>query len=407
MLRLLYNKWRSLFTRQRNSSTSLFIDEAFNKDLPAKHTAYASWRRPPAVDERTVFFDETVCMCDLKQNVFGNCYYVSALHVLIYYINKWPHMKPFLFNIVRPWQTFEPAFYDGKFGFDLWTGRQYERVYVDDELPCVNGTFAATHCAHGEMWPALLEKAIIKYLGRSYADWDGGGLPHIVLSLLLPGTFQAFDLRRTLYPLEVLARKDTLFNCSVRGSPEELLANGLVCQHAYGLHEYWESSGHVLVHNPWSNHVEYMHQTRGITASASWFCDNCKKATADDGMFVMEEADFLRQFDYIYTYHINLGYLRAQTFINEARPFLPLKANKFCIFLAFILPMPTTLRVTFQFANGGARSLEFSHCISLPRTTAHHSFYFSDCSCTQLERVYLRSDDAQVCEFSYHVAFFI
>uniref|UniRef100_A0A2K6G3B5 Calpain-13 n=1 Tax=Propithecus coquereli TaxID=379532 RepID=A0A2K6G3B5_PROCO len=122
----------------------------------------------------------------------------------------------------------------------FWQCGQWVEVVIDDRLPAMGKEclFVRPRKDNQEFWPCLLEKAYAKLLG-SYSHLHQGYLPDALVDLT-GGVVSKINLRSSpshlLTVVKTAATEGSLMTCSTPKRPtveEEVMANGLVSQHAY------------------------------------------------------------------------------------------------------------------------------------------------------------------------------
>lgn len=143
------------------------------------------WKRPHEIVEGAVFsevdkFGERYSRSEIHQGGLGDCYYLTALGLIL--ANKK------LTDFVIPDDNNEDQEL-GIYHFRYWVKGYFFDVVVDDRLPCTDAGYVARYesgfvgqykpvaalPAGKEFWPLLLEKAYAKLFG-SYASIDAGGI---------------------------------------------------------------------------------------------------------------------------------------------------------------------------------------------------------------------------------------
>ncbi|XP_054265093.1 calpain-A-like, partial [Macrosteles quadrilineatus] len=206
--------------------------------------------------------------------------------------------------------------YAGIFHFRFWRfGRWYD-VVIDDRLPTLNGALHSTKAPNNVFWPALLDKAYLKFLYGGYInnyyfiyevlqDFTGGVVEHIDLRCL-PKSFE-----NTL--LKAFARQ-SLIGCASSAN-EVKTPQGLVRDHAYAMtgarFVNVPGRGEVLLirlRNPWGSF-----EWNGAWSDGSKEWELLPKAlkeelavvNREDGEFVMEFSDFVSNFAYVDICHLS------------------------------------------------------------------------------------------------------
>lgn len=297
------------------------VDRDFNTDMPDRLKSFIEWRHISAICDNPVFYDDIPCVCDIKQGMLGNCYFVSALYsFILYYTKTHPEHLADFFHVICPWQSFGKRNKKsaGLFYFNLWNGFAWHRVYVDDRLPysIINGEPVACYNTNKEFWPMLLEKAIIKFTNSSFKSIDEGGIPHTVLRFLFSARLTSTVITNpsvdtlvnlltsdALCTAAIISLKDSVSNKTYNIRREVITDTNLATNHAFCVFPH--DSDTALVLNPWQN-KDYRDQVRSAHHSA--FCSLCKDTSgdghADDGRWLMFHDDVVKQFNALYVINI-------------------------------------------------------------------------------------------------------
>lgn len=265
------------------------------------------YRRVPLYDEnnnQNYYFKNDLCLCDLKQpNTIGNCFFISALHsIILYCVHTSPeHGLVYFYEKIGIWQTLNDID-EPDYGFDikLHNGFAFHTVHVDSTLPCSNnGNWLYVYNSHGEFWPMFLEKAILKFLNKTYQDWNEGGLPAQIFTLLFPFGKQTI-YRDNLHK----AFDDEQNNYFLTGAyifknrREYAMPSGIITQHAYCIFKH---NNNLLIVNPWK-HTEYRRQLQDLQQNNSSFCQQQQKVEDEDGLWTITLDELNLNFNILFKY---------------------------------------------------------------------------------------------------------
>ncbi|CAL1537331.1 unnamed protein product [Lymnaea stagnalis] len=296
----------------------LYEDTVF---LPVNASAYFSREPPMALEwirakdiartnrQAPKFIINDIERFDVVQGELGDCWLVAAMACLAN-----PEHRNLFDRVVPPGQSFQENWYSGVFRFNFWHFGQWKQVLVDDLLPTSNGQLVFVHSLQSnEFWAALMEKAYAKLYG-SYESLKGGQMMDS-LTDLTGGVTEHYDIRGPLRDIptnivNILFKaldRMSLIGCSIEGSPQKDLGNGLIAAHSYSVTDL----RHILagqqpvilirIRNPQGEGNEW--RGRWSEWSQEWqqiSPDNRAKLgliVRDDGEFWMDFEDFLGNFD--------------------------------------------------------------------------------------------------------------
>ncbi|XP_003787554.1 calpain-13 [Otolemur garnettii] len=297
------------------SRGQLFKDKTFpaeassigQKLLQGKGLSGLEWKRPQDLSRGPPHFIlEGASKFDIQQGRAGDCWFLAALGSLT-------QNQQCLQKILMV-QSFAHQ-YAGIFRFRFWQCGQWVEVVVDDRLPVVDNAclFVQPRKDNQEFWPCLLEKAYAKLRG-SYSHLHYGYLPDALVDLT-GGVVSSITLHSSLSQLLMVVRtaaaEGALMTCATPHGPTdeaEVMANGLVSQHAYTVtraeqipyRRGWEQI--ICLWNPWGN-TEW----RGRWSDRSWEWqetgDSWKSQlhkNKEDGEFWMSCQDFQEYFSCLF-----------------------------------------------------------------------------------------------------------
>jgi len=259
------------------------------------------WRRPSEFMHGEIkLFSGSIAPSDIKQGALGDCWFLAALASLA----EFPKLVQNIFAKTSYNETgvYEICCY--KNGFPM-------KVVVDDLFPCdpSSGTPCYSHAEGNELWVLLLEKAWAKIHG-TYERIEGG-LPYRALMDLTGDTGESYDVT-TIKPslwerLSEFDRLGYLMCASTPGHDELTKSNhrpsaGIVPGHAYTLKGVKEYKGIRLVNlrNPWG---QFEWDGDWSDKSPLW-TQEMKRAikptlNGNDGSFWMDEADFVKNYNFV------------------------------------------------------------------------------------------------------------
>lgn len=252
---------------------------------------------------------------DVDQGQIGNCWLVSVIAALA---ESETRVMERFFSPAAPGAAEQHSRLRaaGAWRVNLCLGGWWRELLLDDYLPCSVGlqpAFARNKEEAGEMWVAVLEKALAKAFG-SYASIDASidaaacGLgQRAALAMLTGAPTGTLDWGSPEALWSEVLRHDRAghvmaVSCPSRSSNAAHTA-GLVANHAFSLIRALEVGGVRLlqVRNPWGSD----HEWRGDWSDASPLWERHPKVrqaagfqAAADGTFWMTLVDFHRWFSY-------------------------------------------------------------------------------------------------------------
>ncbi|KZP03453.1 cysteine proteinase, partial [Athelia psychrophila] len=280
----------------------------------ASKTSHGTWntigtvRRVPQIFDKSVFFENGVACSDVIQGRLGDCWLISALAAvstregLIEKICVARDEK--LFTIAPRWESLDQkqqALYHND-------RDKYEKIGRKGS----NVLYFASGRSENETWVPLLEKAYAKLHG-DYDSLEGGFANEGIEDLTggIPDTICINDImdRELFWKQDLLrASEDMLFTCGL-GSPVSTLefdstVKGIITGHAYAVLKAVEFRGKrfLKIRNPWGSN-EW--KGRWSDGSEEWNGEWLGALNAldhkfgDDGVFIMEYADFLHYWEII------------------------------------------------------------------------------------------------------------
>ncbi|XP_023566778.1 calpain-13 [Octodon degus] len=292
------------------SNRKWFVDETFpaeassigQKLLQGKNLSSVEWLRPKDLSRDPHFILEGASRFDIQQGRAGDCWFLAALGSLT--------QNPRSLQKILMEQSFSHQ-YAGIFHFQFWQCGHWVEVVVDDRLPVVGKECLFVHPCKGsqEFWPCLLEKAYAKLRG-SYSHLHYGYLPDALVDLT-GGVVTIANLYSSpsnlLMMVKMAAKAGSLMTCATPKGPtdeSEVMANGLVSQHAYTVTgaeqiQYrtgWEDI--VRLWNPWGK-TEWRGRWRDGSQEWQETQDPRKRQlyhNKEDGEFWMSCQDFQENF---------------------------------------------------------------------------------------------------------------
>lgn len=110
-----------------------------------------------------VVFRGTPKAVDIVQGVLGDCWFISALAVVV-------EREELARRLIRTPETTAHGVYQVR----LCVAGKWQVITIDDTLPATSrGTILFSSARHRQLWVSLLEKALAKLLG-SYAIIEAG-----------------------------------------------------------------------------------------------------------------------------------------------------------------------------------------------------------------------------------------
>ena len=239
--------------------------------------------------------DDAISPSDINQGAVGNCWFVAALSVVANYSE--------LMRVVLGRHDLAKGIYE--FNFFCDNDLDPRSVCVDSRIPVREGyPCFCTSKADGELWPALLEKAVAKFFGSYSAIAGGSEAVGFTILTGKPGKqFGAqydeakFRDADTLWALvarlwaegHIIGISFTQTSDEVAGPRgEKTAAGGLIAGHAYGVLSVAEVGGVRLlrIRNPhgcnewtgpwgdstpeWDAHPDVAYQVFFSTKNNNW-----------------------------------------------------------------------------------------------------------------------------------------
>lgn len=266
------------------------------------------WRSPneihvPREDERLdwVIFRKPN-FNDIKQGLLGNCWFLSALAVII--------EQPELLNKILITKSFCTQ---GVYQIRLCFNGQWKTVIIDDLFPCDEwNRLINAKAVRKQLWVILVEKALAK-LNGSYEALIGG---HTVegLATLTGYPCEMIEINDKqdfeIIWAQLLSYKDAGFllgvSCGKSGlSEEEFSRCGLLSNHAYSILDIKQYNQYRLlkIRNPWGHlswNGKWSNKSTIWTPQLRQAINGTNRAnTEDEGIFWMEYDDFIQYFNTI------------------------------------------------------------------------------------------------------------
>ncbi|KZP29664.1 cysteine proteinase [Athelia psychrophila] len=299
-----------------------------NPNVPLDEPKFtpAAVRRVPQIFDKPVFFENSVACSDVIQGRLGDCWLISALAAV--------STREGLIEKICVARDEKVGIY----GFIFCVDGDWRDVIIDDQLFIIaprwesldqkqqalyhndrdkyekigrkgsNVLYFASGRSENETWVPLLEKAYAKLHG-DYDSLEGGFANEGIEDLTggIPDTICINDImdRELFWKQDLLrASEDMLFTCGL-GSPRMLIDIGAVrTGHAYAVLKAVEFRGKrfLKIRNPWGSN-EW--KGRWSDGSEEWNGEWLGALNAldhkfgDDGVFIMEYADFLHYWEII------------------------------------------------------------------------------------------------------------
>ncbi|PVF93386.1 cysteine proteinase [Serendipita vermifera] len=278
----------------------------YGLDETKKKFAPSDVMRVTDIFEDPVFFLDGPSSSDIAQGADNDCYFLAALSTVYGFIffrdGLWQEViiDDQLFVSAVPWGD-----------LDLVAQARYKRdpdIYDSIARRGSKVLYFAKSLNENETWVPLIEKAFAKFYGN-FAYINGGHAREAVEDIT-GGTSTVFILKDYLNKAklwEELARKesrDKLYAVSFLQASKDKTTHGLLTKHAYSVLRAAEYNGKkfVVIRNPWGN-TEW----KGAWSDGSkewtkeWLpaLDVLEHTFGDDGQFVMEFSDFLKQWRYL------------------------------------------------------------------------------------------------------------
>lgn len=269
---------------------------------PAKNPV-VSWRRPKdfVKGKELALFKDGASAGDVMQGALGDCWFLGSLSC----VGTREDLVSQLFV--------EANVEEGIYVVRFWKEGQWKLVTVDDYLPCRSDGLPAYAQSRdlSELWVMIAEKAFAKLHGsyaaiESGAVIDGfvdltGGAPEIVDIETQEGKEKFWS------KLQYFLNENWLMGCGISiegGEDDKDIGNGLLQDHAYGVMTAVEipelNIRLIQLRNPWG-----MKEWSGDWSDKSslWTPELKKRLNVsdeNDGIFWMNESDFLRNFNKFY-----------------------------------------------------------------------------------------------------------
>lgn len=256
------------------------------------------------------YFDDVVKVTDPKQGALGDCYFIAALASVAW-------TKPYLIvNATRPSASDNEGSPFHRITF--YNKKKQETVEVSERIPLYETTDSiiyASSANQGEIWPAVMEKAYVKWKTGTNTDYPNypliaGGVPAAACAELTGGTAASkmhFNVSDNALMQFIKSNCDSYctVNPMVAGtypsSPNgcNYAKAGIVAKHAYSVlgYEKYNNEYYIILRNPWGHHHGAMY-----TRAGAWEVYNnssfVKVLLNQNGIFSMKLAAFKKYFGY-------------------------------------------------------------------------------------------------------------
>ncbi len=253
----------------RLASVKKRIPEIMLVDSGSKETAVDDPWKPAHYIWADVgdYFDDVVKVTDPKQGALGDCYFIAALASVAW-------TKPYLIvNATKPSASDNEGSPFHKVSF--YRSRKQESVEVSERIPLYETTDSliyASSANQGEIWPAVMEKAYVKWRTGNKTDY-----PHYPLiaggyaagaCAELTGGVDSFKLHSGISTNTLMqfikSNCDSYctINPMVAGTYHKNPAGGnyqragIVASHAYSVlgYEKYRNDYYIILRNPWGSH---------------------------------------------------------------------------------------------------------------------------------------------------------
>lgn len=286
--------------------SNLFDDLNFNKTLP--HFDFPTiWLRPKSIKNKPLFFKSDFSANDISQGNGNTCFIIACFSALA-------NQKEAFFKVVNPFQSFSSNSYNGAFYFNFFNRerREWETVTIDDYLPYNAVTkkliFTSNINHPEEYWPALLEKAILKYLKLDYEKIGEGGDPAVIFKILFDNKVDTYyfnkkinidhysylqKFSKKIWPRTIAMTAAIISPTGINNGVDH--KTNLVMGHAYSVISMDCEKEQITIRNPWGS-TEYLYQI--INADKN--DDSIENIlNLNDGIFKITFKTFLKHFAYI------------------------------------------------------------------------------------------------------------
>lgn len=256
------------------------------------------------------YFDDVVKVTDPKQGALGDCYFIAALASVAW-------TKPYVIvNATRPSASDNEGSPFHRIVF--YENKKQEAVEVSERIPLYETTDSIIYASSanpGEIWPAVMEKAYVKWRTGNTTDYPNypfiaGGLPVVACAELTGGTATSKQHTSTSDNVLIQFIKSNCDSyCTVNpmvaatysASPAgcDYAKAGIVYSHAYSVlgYEKYKNEYYIILRNPWGYHHGTLDTREGV-----WEVYNnssfVKVLLNQNGIFSMKLSTFRRYFRY-------------------------------------------------------------------------------------------------------------
>lgn len=256
------------------------------------------------------YFDDVVKVTDPIQGSLGDCYFIAALASVAW---TKPHL---IVNATRPSASDNEG--SPFHSISFYNDKKQETVEVSERIPLYETTdriIYASSVNQGEIWPAVMEKAYVKWKTGNNTDYPNypliaGGYSTGACAELIGGTatkkihtsvsdnaLMEFiksncDSYCTVNPMTAATYSAPPSNCDYPKA-------GIVNSHAYSLlgYEKYNNEYYIILRNPWGRH----HGTLD-TREGAWDAYNnsafIKVQLNQNGIFSMKFSTYKKYFRY-------------------------------------------------------------------------------------------------------------
>ncbi|XP_067136399.1 calpain-D-like [Centruroides vittatus] len=380
-----------------------FIDESFppvSKSLyydPKINKEECQWLRPckiePCYDETEtdwVMIRYPLEASDIIQGSLGNCWFVSALTVLV--------KQPQLLERIIVTKNICP---EGAYQFQLYKNGYWKSVVVDDLLPCdADGFLLYSEAKRKQLWVSLIEKAAAKLYGCYEALESGRVIDGLQIltgapceNIILNSSTTEEEIDKDFIWAQLLSMYSAkfLFGATSGGGNNSQLNEhyykiGLIPRHAYSvLHIFHDDNLRLLcLRNPWANCVW---KGNWSTHSRMWTSKLRKKLMPSDS----DESSFWISFEDVlkYFHSINVCKIRSNWHETQFEGTYPCFADHrnltaVKIYISEITELELMLYQNDQRNVENSKRSYLDLYITVFRTTSGHIGLFKECSSHQI-----------------------
>ncbi|ELP91336.1 calpain, putative [Entamoeba invadens IP1] len=274
----------------------MFTDTSFPADLrmigqiDSPIPSNLTFLRAEEFLDKVKLYEGGIEATDIQQGMLGDCYFLASLASLAEFPKRIERLIRSLGNC-----KYEVTYY--------YMGKK-QVIEIDDLIPCSEKKPIFSHNNGNELWVILLEKAYAKVVGN-YGLIEGG-IPFLSLSDLtgMPVkriTTKNIDPEKLFKKIASYDKKKYCMVANVPDVPGVDLEKewGLVENHAYTVIGAYQTGGQKLlkIRNPWGC-CEWKGKWRDDDPAWTFLMKKeLGVVKADDGIYFMDVADFVRFFD--------------------------------------------------------------------------------------------------------------